>query len=67
MVSDQDVWHTAVAMIRRYGDDAAFEAGERSDLLTANGEIDESETWQRILAAIKKLQAEKPAPGEMVQ
>jgi hypothetical protein len=67
MVSDEDVWHTALAMIRRYGTDAEFEAGERSDLLTANGAIDESEVWQRILTAIKKWQAEKPAPGEMIQ
>jgi hypothetical protein len=67
MVSDQEVWHTAIAMIRRYGPDAALEAGERSDLLTASGEIDGSEIWQRILVAIEKLQAEKPAPGEMIQ
>jgi hypothetical protein len=67
MISDSEVWHTAVAMIRRYGTDAALQAGERSDVLTANGEIDESEIWQRILAAIKKLQAETPAPGELIQ
>jgi hypothetical protein len=54
-------------MIRRYGADAASEAGERSDLLTANGDVEESEIWQRIPMAIEKLQAEKPAPGEMVQ
>jgi hypothetical protein len=26
-----------------------------------------SATWQRIMTAIEKLQAEKPAPGETVQ
>jgi hypothetical protein len=67
VVSDQEIWHTAIAMIRRYGPNAALEAGERSDLLTASGEIGESEIWQRILVAIKKLQAEKPGPGEMIQ
>jgi hypothetical protein len=54
-------------MIKRYGFDAPLAAGERSDALTERGLIDESETWQRILVAIVRLLAEKPAPGEVVQ
>jgi hypothetical protein len=50
-------------MIARYGSNAALVAGERSDVLTRDGKIDKSEIWQRILAAILCLQAEKPRPG----
>jgi hypothetical protein len=67
MMSEQDIWYAALSMIGRYGFDAPLEAGERSDMLTENGMIDESETWQRILRAIVRLLAEKPAPGEAVQ
>jgi hypothetical protein len=63
MMSEQNIWRTALRMIARYGSDAALVAGERSDALTKDGRIDESETWQRILAAILCLQAEKPGPG----
>jgi hypothetical protein len=52
MMSEQNIWRTALRMIARYGSDAALVAGERSDALTKDGRIDESETWQRILAAI---------------
>jgi hypothetical protein len=41
-------------------------AGDRSDALTKEGKIDESETWRRILRAIVRLLAEMPAPGETV-
>jgi hypothetical protein len=63
MMSEQNIWRTALRMIARYGSDAALVAGERSDALTKDGKIDESETWQRILAAIVCLQAERPSPG----
>jgi hypothetical protein len=66
MMSEHDIWHTTLSMIGRYGPDAALEAGERSDALIAKGKIDDSETWQRILFAILRLQEEKPAPGETV-
>jgi hypothetical protein len=67
MMSEHEIWDAALSMIGRYGFDAPLVAGDRSDALTKNGKIDESETWQRILRAIVRLQAEKPAPGEKVQ
>jgi hypothetical protein len=67
MMSEHDIWYAALSMIGRYGFDAPLVAGDRSDSLIEHGRIDESETWQRILRAIVRLQAEKPAPGETVQ
>jgi hypothetical protein len=67
MTTDHDIWCSALVMIERYGPNAALEAGDRSDEATARGDIEESEVWQRILAAIERLQAEKPGPGEKVQ
>ena len=29
MISDRDVWHAAVLIVKRYGDDAMLEAAER--------------------------------------
>jgi hypothetical protein len=66
MMSEHDIWDAALSMIGRYGFDAPLVAGDRSDALTKNGMIDESETWQRILLATLRLLAEKPAPGESV-
>ena len=67
MTTDHDIWRSALAMIERYGANAALEAGDRSDEATARGDMEESEVWQRILAAIGCLQSERPGPGETVQ
>jgi hypothetical protein len=67
MMSEHDIWYAALSMTGRYGFDAPLKAGKHSDALIENGKIDESETWQRILFALTRLLAEKPAPGEKVQ
>jgi hypothetical protein len=46
--------------VQRYGDDAMLEAARRADQLLDEG----AETWHRILNAIERLQAPKPAEGE---
>jgi hypothetical protein len=56
MISDREIWMAAKAMIQRYGSNAGIEKGH----------LELSATWQRIMTAIEKLQAEKPAPGERV-
>jgi hypothetical protein len=66
MMSEQEILDAAASMVGRYGFDAPLVAGDRSDALTKEGKIDESETWQRILRAIVRLLAEMPAPGETV-
>jgi hypothetical protein len=67
MLPDRDIWLAAKAMIQRYGNNAGIEAAERADEHLGKGHLELSATWQRIVTAIKKLQAEKPEPGETVQ
>jgi hypothetical protein len=49
------------------GSYAGIEAVQRADELLEKGDPDGSSVWQRIMTAIEKLQAEKPAPSERVQ
>jgi hypothetical protein len=65
--SESDVLLAARLMIQHYGHDAATEAARRSDSDLASGDRKGSATWKRIMAAIEKLQAEKPEQGERVQ
>jgi hypothetical protein len=67
MLLDRDIWLAAGAMIQRYGSNAGMEAAERADELLGKGEMEVSRDWVRILAAIERLQATKPGPGETVQ
>jgi two-component system cell cycle response regulator DivK len=64
VASEMDIWNLALAMIEQYGTDAALEAGNRSDKLTAEGDISGSEVWQRTMAAILRLQADRPHDDE---
>jgi len=61
MISDLDIWRSAVAMVKRYGDDAMLEAAARADQLMDEGDMAGCTTWQRILDAIERLQAKAPA------
>jgi hypothetical protein len=54
-------------MVKRYSDDALLEAAERADQLLDEGDMAACETWHRILNAIERLQAQKPAEGEKVE
>jgi len=64
MIPDRDVW--AATVLKRYGDDAMLKAGERADQLLDEGDMAGAETWHRILNAIERLQATKPAEWESV-
>jgi len=44
-----------------------MEAAGQADEHLEKGQRELSATWQRILGAIEKLQADKPKPGETVQ
>jgi hypothetical protein len=54
-------------MVKRYGADAMFEAATRADRLLDEGDMAGASVWHRILNAIERLQATKPADGEAVQ
>jgi hypothetical protein len=66
LITDRDVWAAALLMVKRYGDDAMLEAAERADQLLDEGDMAGTETWQRILNAIERLQAKAPAEGEVM-
>jgi hypothetical protein len=67
MSSDRDVWQAALLMVRRYKEDAMLEASMRADQMLDEGDMAAAETWHRILNALERLQATKPAEGETVQ
>src|SRR5262245_19987670 len=60
--TDFNITLAARSMIRVYGRDAAAEARRRAEADDAD-----SSAWRCILAAIEKLQAEKPEPAETVE
>ena len=66
MISDRDIYRSAAVMIRRYGDDAALEAGTRGDSLLDTGDIEGYGTWLQIARAIAQLQKTTPTDGDMV-
>ena len=53
-------------MVKRYKSDAMQEAAMRADHLLEDGDWRAALTWHRILDAIERLQAQKPAVGENV-
>jgi hypothetical protein len=67
ITSERDIWLAARAMTRRYGSNAAREAEERATDARERGDPEGSTSWQRIMTAIERLQAEKPGPGDTVQ
>ncbi len=62
MLSDQDVWRAAIALVDRYGADACAEASKRATDMVIIGNFGERTEWMRILAAVLELQ-EKESPG----
>jgi hypothetical protein len=67
MISERDIWRAAIALIRRYGSNAGIEAAERANEHMEGGDEQSGQTWVRVMQAIERLQASKPAPGETVQ
>jgi hypothetical protein len=53
-------------MVKRYSADAMLEAAACADQLLEDGDWQGAATWHRILDAIERLQAQKPAEGEAV-
>ena len=64
MIFEHNIWLAAKALIERYGSNAGIEAAERADEHLEKGFPELSAIWQRIMTAIEKLHAEKPAPGK---
>ena len=66
MLSETDIWRAAMAMVKRYGVVAILEAAARANQLLEEGDPAGAATWHRILDAIERLQAQKPAEGEPI-
>jgi hypothetical protein len=66
VISEADIWRSALTMVKRYRSDAVREAAMRADHLLEDGDWRAAITWHRILDAIERLQAQKPAEGEKV-
>ncbi len=64
MIPELDIWRTAQAMVKRYGDSAATEAAMRADEFSDKGNMDGRQVWMRIMQAIEELQRERPGDGE---
>jgi hypothetical protein len=62
--SESDIGLAARSTIWRYDGDAAMEAAQRAEGALKDGDPEGSAIWQRVLAAIEKLQANKPAPEQ---
>ena len=50
--------------MKRYGADAAIQAGIRADELLAEGDVEGAATWQAIIRATEELQRAAPREGE---
>ena len=48
-------------MLKRFGADATLKAAQRADQLLEAGDMAGAAIWHRILDAIERLQAAKPA------
>ena len=66
MLSETDIWRAAMAMVKRYGVVAILEAAARANQLAEDGDPAGAASWHRILNAIERLQARKPAGDEPI-
>lgn len=63
MNSDLDVYRSAQAIIKRYGEDAALHAAMRADEMLATGDVEGQAIWKRIVKAIQELIAKERPQG----
>jgi hypothetical protein len=64
--AERDVWAAAAILVRRYGADAASEAGRRADELLADSDMEGQREWMPIRRAIEELQRAERREGEAV-
>jgi hypothetical protein len=64
VIPEFDIWRTANLMLKRYGDKALEESGQRADALAAAGDDNGAATWRRITVAVDQLANNTP-PGPL--
>ncbi len=67
MITDLEIFRAANQLVKRYGEDAEFEAAMRVDAMLEAGDPEGTAVWKRILEAIDELQRDKPDQGETIQ
>jgi hypothetical protein len=61
VISEIDIWRAAVLMMKRHGDNAPIESGQRADELANAGDDAGAAIWRRIEDAVEKLASTIPA------
>ena len=59
MTTEIDIWRTAHFHLKRYGDDAARDAGERANAWAQKGDTASEALWRRVAVAIEELRLSK--------
>ncbi len=67
MITDLEIYRAANQLMKRYGQDAEFEAAMRADAMIERGDPEGLAVWKRILRAVDELQRDKPKQGENLQ
>ena len=67
MITSREVYSAANLLIKQYGTDAAAFAARSSDHLALKGDRTGAVVWLRVSRAVKTLERQAPATGEMVQ
>ena len=60
MIPEIEIWRTAQALVKRFGDDATTEAAMRADELGDQGDHDGMMVWKRIMEACVELLRTEP-------
>ena len=60
MTEDSRHYRCAALLIWEHGEDAAYEAGLRADLMLDDGYLEGYRFWQRVLSAVRELQHSAP-------
>ncbi len=67
MITDLEIYRAANQLVKRYGEDAEFEAAMRADAMIEQGDPEGLAVWKRILKAVDELLAQAPPPGTAIQ
>ncbi len=66
MCSDLKIFRAANQLVKRYGQDAGFEAAMRADAMIERGDPEGLAVWKRILKAVDELLAQAPPEGSQL-
>jgi len=60
MIADEAIFETAHGLLKILGEQAAMECAEMADSWAKRGDVEASEIWKRVMAAVRKLQGAQP-------